>query len=62
MTITKGNEMPNWVYNTLTIQGPKEEIDYIKDRLNRPTTFIHIRMTELLMRNMPASQLVQVQM
>jgi hypothetical protein len=38
MTITKGNEMPNWVYNTLTIQGPKEEIDYIKDRLNRPFT------------------------
>ncbi len=30
--------MPNWVYNTLTIQGPKEEIDYIKDRLNRPFT------------------------
>jgi len=30
--------MPNWVYNTLTIQGPKSEIDYIKDRLNRPFT------------------------
>ena len=30
--------MPNWVYNTVTIQGPKEEIDYIKDRLNRPFT------------------------
>ena len=30
--------MPNWVYNTLTIQGPKEEIDMIKDRLNRPFT------------------------
>ena len=30
--------MPNWCYNTLTIQGPKEEIDYIKDRLNRPFT------------------------
>ncbi len=30
--------MPNWVYNTLTIQGPKEEIDSIKERLNRPFT------------------------
>ncbi len=30
--------MPNWVYNTLTIQGPKSEIDYIKDRLNSPFT------------------------
>ena len=30
--------MPNWCYNTLTIQGPKEEIDSIKERLNRPFT------------------------
>ena len=30
--------MPNWVYNTLTIQGPKDEIDMIKDRLNAPFT------------------------
>jgi hypothetical protein len=30
--------MPNWVYNTLTIQGPKSEIDAIKDRLNKPFT------------------------
>ena len=30
--------MPNWVYNTLTIQGPKSEIDMIKDRLNAPFT------------------------
>jgi hypothetical protein len=30
--------MPNWVFNTLTIQGPKDEIDSIKDRLNRPFT------------------------
>ena len=30
--------MPNWVYNTLTIQGNKDEIDYIKDRLNKPFT------------------------
>ena len=30
--------MPNWVYNTLTIQGPKEEIDMIKERLNKPFT------------------------
>ena len=28
--------MPNWVYNTLTIQGPKEQVDSIKDRLNKP--------------------------
>ena len=30
--------MPNWCYNTLTIQGPKSEIDMIKDRLNAPFT------------------------
>ena len=30
--------MPNWCYNTLTIQGPKSEVDYIKDRLNKPFT------------------------
>lgn len=30
--------MPNWVYNTLTIQGPKEQVDYIKDKLNSPYT------------------------
>ena len=30
--------MPNWCYNTLTIQGPKSEVDYIKDRLNAPFT------------------------
>jgi len=33
--------MPNWVYNTLTIQGPKSEIDYIKDKLNQPFTVMH---------------------
>jgi len=33
--------MPNWVYNTLTIQGPKSEIDYIKDKLNSPFTVLH---------------------
>ena len=33
--------MPNWVYNTLTIQGPKSEIDYIKDRLNKPFSVLH---------------------
>ena len=26
--------MPNWCFNTLTIQGPKEQVDSIKDRLN----------------------------
>ena len=33
--------MPNWVYNTLTIQGPKSEIDSIKDRLNEPFVVWH---------------------
>jgi hypothetical protein len=28
--------MPNWVFNTLTIQGPKEQVDFIKDKLNAP--------------------------
>ena len=35
--------MPNWVFNTLTIQGPKQEIDSIKDRLNKPFTVLHDR-------------------
>ena len=33
--------MPNWVFNTLTIQGPKEQVDSIKDRLNKPYTKSH---------------------
>ena len=33
--------MPNWVYNTLTIQGPKNEIDSIKDKLNQPFKVLH---------------------
>jgi len=33
--------MPNWCYNTLTIQGPKSEIDYIKDKLNTPFSVLH---------------------
>ena len=33
--------MPNWVYNTLTIQGPKNEIDSIKDKLNQPYKVLH---------------------
>ena len=33
--------MPNWVYNTLTIQGPKSEIDFIKDKLNQPFKVLH---------------------
>jgi hypothetical protein len=33
--------MPNWVYNTLTIQGPKSEVDFIKDKLNEPFTVWH---------------------
>jgi hypothetical protein len=30
--------MPNWVYNTLKIQGPKDQVDSIKDRLGKPFT------------------------
>ena len=30
--------MPNWVYNSLTIQGPKEQVDFIKDKLNTSYT------------------------
>jgi len=30
--------MPNWVFNTLTIQGTKEQVDSIKDKLNAPYT------------------------
>jgi hypothetical protein len=33
--------MPNWVFNTLTIQGPKEQVDSIKDRLNKPYKKMH---------------------
>ena len=33
--------MPNWVYNTLTIQGPKEQVDFIKGKLNEPFTKKH---------------------
>ena len=33
--------MPNWVWNTLTIQGPKEQVDFIKDKLNSPYTKSH---------------------
>ena len=28
--------MPNWVFNTLTIQGPKEQVDSIRKQLNEP--------------------------
>jgi hypothetical protein len=33
--------MPNWVYNTVTIQGPKEQVDNIKATLNAPFTREH---------------------
>ena len=33
--------MPNWVYNTLTIQGNKEQVDLIKDKLNQPFKVLH---------------------
>jgi hypothetical protein len=40
-TFNERNTMPNWVNNTLTIQGPKSEIDSIKERLNRPYKVLH---------------------
>lgn len=33
--------MPNWVYNDVTIQGPKDQVDGIKDRLNSAFVMIH---------------------
>jgi hypothetical protein len=33
--------MPNWCYNTLTIQGPKNQVDSIKEKLNKPYTRVH---------------------
>jgi hypothetical protein len=33
--------MPNWVFNTLTIQGPKDQVDSIKNKLNSPYTKKH---------------------
>ena len=33
--------MPNWCFNTLTIQGPKEQVDFIKDKLNQPFDVPH---------------------
>lgn len=30
--------MPNWVYNNITIQGPTDQVDSIRDRLNAPFT------------------------
>lgn len=35
--------MPNWVFNSLTIQGPKEQVDGIKERLNSPFSEQHDR-------------------
>jgi Ferredoxin-like domain in Api92-like protein len=35
------NNMPNWVFNTLTIQGPREQLDSIKKQLNSPFTRDH---------------------
>jgi hypothetical protein len=40
-TFNERNTMPNWVNNTLTIQGPKSEIDSIKERLNQPFKVLH---------------------
>ena len=38
--------MPNWVYNGLTIEGPKESIFKLVEQMNKPfTTFTH-EMTE----------------
>jgi hypothetical protein len=32
---TKGYKMPNWCYNTLTIQGPKVEVDMLNLELDK---------------------------
>ena len=33
--------MPNWVFNTLSISGPKEQISALKEQLNKPFTKVH---------------------
>jgi Ferredoxin-like domain in Api92-like protein len=33
--------MPNWVYNGLTAQGPKESVQKMKEQLNQPFTRVH---------------------
>lgn len=33
--------MPNWVYNGLTIQGPKESVTKLKEQMNQPFTRVH---------------------
>jgi hypothetical protein len=33
--------MPNWCYNSLSIEGSKEEISAIKTQLNKPFTIMH---------------------
>ena len=37
----KGNTMPNWCYNSLTITGDSDTIAKVKARLNTPFTMLH---------------------
>jgi hypothetical protein len=36
---TKGYNMPNWVYNGLTIEGNPEQVDKLVEQMNKP--FVH---------------------
>jgi len=38
---TKGYNMPNWVYNGLTIEGNKESVLKLTEQMNQPFTMIH---------------------
>jgi len=33
--------MPNWVYNSLTIEGNPDEVQKVKSQLNQPFTYVH---------------------
>jgi Ferredoxin-like domain in Api92-like protein len=36
ITTNKGNIMPNWVYNGLTIEGPAESVNKLVNQVNQP--------------------------
>ena len=38
---TKGNKMPNWVYNTLTIEGSPSSVQKLKEQVSAPFTREH---------------------
>ena len=41
ITTNKGNIMPNWVYNGLTIEGKPESITKLVDQMNQPFKILH---------------------